>query len=265
MSSGRGPGSVPVSAGRSASAPTTKGAAMSAHEALSGTTALVTGASRGFGRAIATALAKAGAEGRRRGPRAAAGWRSCASSSAPGSPRSSPTRPTRSSPAQLHRPVPARASWCWPPGPSPLSRPLHQHTWETFSRNWDVDVQQVFHWTREALLRPLEPGSMVIAFSSGAALARLAAVRRLRRGQGDDQVHRRLRRGRVRAGGPGHPVRRGAPAADPGHRPGRGRGGRLRAAGGRGRPPPTWRSPARALTPEQVGKAIVALATDPGP
>jgi NAD(P)-dependent dehydrogenase (short-subunit alcohol dehydrogenase family) len=33
-----------------------------------------------------------------------------------------------------------------------------------------VDVQHAFHWTREALLRPLEPGSTVIAVSSGAAL-----------------------------------------------------------------------------------------------
>ena len=52
-----------------------------------------------------------------------------------------------------------------------LARPIHQHTWETFSRNWHVDVQHVFNWTREALLRPLSPGSTVIAFSSGAAVA----------------------------------------------------------------------------------------------
>jgi NADP-dependent 3-hydroxy acid dehydrogenase YdfG len=56
-------------------------------------------------------------------------------------------------------------------GAAPLSRPLHQHTWSSFSRNWEVDVQQVFHWTREALLRPLPPGSVVVAFSSGAAVA----------------------------------------------------------------------------------------------
>jgi hypothetical protein len=31
-------------------------------------------------------------------------------------------------------------------------------------------VQHVFHWTREALLAPLSPGSVVIAMSSGAAL-----------------------------------------------------------------------------------------------
>jgi len=55
-------------------------------------------------------------------------------------------------------------------GVPPLSRPLHRQTWETFSSTWNVDVRQVFHWLREALLRPLEPGSVVVAFSSGAAL-----------------------------------------------------------------------------------------------
>jgi NADP-dependent 3-hydroxy acid dehydrogenase YdfG len=55
-------------------------------------------------------------------------------------------------------------------GAAPLSRPLQQHTWQTFSSNWNVDVQHVFHWLREALLTPLAPGSTVIAMSSGAAL-----------------------------------------------------------------------------------------------
>ena len=55
-------------------------------------------------------------------------------------------------------------------GASPLARPLQHQTWQTFSRNWEVDVQHVFHWTREALLVPLNPGSVVIAMSSGAAL-----------------------------------------------------------------------------------------------
>ena len=50
-------------------------------------------------------------------------------------------------------------------------RPIQHQTWQTFSRNWDVDVQQAFHWIREALLLPLPPGSTVIAMSSGAAVA----------------------------------------------------------------------------------------------
>jgi NAD(P)-dependent dehydrogenase (short-subunit alcohol dehydrogenase family) len=56
-------------------------------------------------------------------------------------------------------------------GAPPLLRPLHQQTWETFSRNWDVDVRHAFHWIREALLLPLQPGSTVITMSSGAAVA----------------------------------------------------------------------------------------------
>ncbi|HVA91199.1 MAG TPA: SDR family oxidoreductase [Chloroflexota bacterium] len=55
-------------------------------------------------------------------------------------------------------------------GASPLARPLHQHTWESFSRNWEVDVKVAFHWLREALLLPLAPGSAVVVVSSGAAL-----------------------------------------------------------------------------------------------
>jgi NAD(P)-dependent dehydrogenase (short-subunit alcohol dehydrogenase family) len=49
-------------------------------------------------------------------------------------------------------------------------RPLQHHTWDTFNRNWEVDVRQAFHWIREALLLPLAPQSTVIALSSGAAL-----------------------------------------------------------------------------------------------
>jgi NAD(P)-dependent dehydrogenase (short-subunit alcohol dehydrogenase family) len=56
-------------------------------------------------------------------------------------------------------------------GARPLALPIHQHTWETFSRNWQIDVQHVFNWTREALIRPLPPGSTVVALSSGAAVA----------------------------------------------------------------------------------------------
>ena len=50
-------------------------------------------------------------------------------------------------------------------------RPLQHQTWETFSRNWDVDVRHAFHWIREALLLPLRPGSTVVTMSSGAAVA----------------------------------------------------------------------------------------------
>src|SRR5262249_45147804 len=55
-------------------------------------------------------------------------------------------------------------------GASTLPRTLQHHTWETFSVNWNTDVRIAFHWLREALLKPLRPGSRVIVISSGAAL-----------------------------------------------------------------------------------------------
>ena len=143
---------------------------MSAQE-LSGTTALVTGASRGIGRAIAVALASAGAD---------------VVGIARDRSRLDELRPQLSGLGSGFTAVAADAAdpvvagqvldeyrpriLVLNAGAAPLSRPLHQHTWQTFSRNWDVDVQHVFHWAREAVLRPLDPGSVVIAVSSGAAL-----------------------------------------------------------------------------------------------
>jgi len=134
---------------------------------LSGTTALVTGASRGFGRAIAIALSGQGAHvvgvARDRTPleelRAQLGG------------TFTPIAADATDPVAAgllldqHRP----RTLVLNAGAAPLTRPIHRHTWQTFSRNWDVDVQHVFNWTREALLLPLEPGSVVIAMSSGAA------------------------------------------------------------------------------------------------
>jgi NAD(P)-dependent dehydrogenase (short-subunit alcohol dehydrogenase family) len=140
---------------------------MSAQE-LSGSTALVTGASRGFGRGIAGALAGAGANvvgvardrARLEEVRAELGDGFIPVAADAADPVAA---------GQLidtYRPrILVLAA-----GVPPLSRPLHQQTWETFSSNWHTDVRQVFNWSREALLRPLEEGSVVIAFSSGAAL-----------------------------------------------------------------------------------------------
>jgi NAD(P)-dependent dehydrogenase (short-subunit alcohol dehydrogenase family) len=135
---------------------------------LSGTTALVTGASRGFGRAIAVALAQAGAN-------VAGVARDRAALDELHGQLGDGFTPVA---ADVTDPVVAGRliDTCRPrvlvlnAGAAPLSRPLHQHTWETFSSNWETDVQHVFHWTREALLRPLEAGSVVITFSSGAAI-----------------------------------------------------------------------------------------------
>jgi len=48
-------------------------------------------------------------------------------------------------------------------------RPLHEHTWETFSRPWEVDTKIAFLWVRAAL-RAAEGPRHVVVFGSGAAL-----------------------------------------------------------------------------------------------
>jgi NAD(P)-dependent dehydrogenase (short-subunit alcohol dehydrogenase family) len=133
---------------------------------LSGQTALIVGASRGLGRGIATAAAEAGA-------------------SVIAVSRSATTFPDRAN-GSIEAVVADAADASAPgalldrydphvlvlvAGASPLPRPLQHHTWETFSANWNTDVRIAFHWLREALLRPLRPGSRVVVFSSGAALA----------------------------------------------------------------------------------------------
>jgi NAD(P)-dependent dehydrogenase (short-subunit alcohol dehydrogenase family) len=124
---------------------------------LTSTTALVTGASRGFGRGIAAALAQAGAN---------------VQLQAQVGETLTPVVADVADPVVAGRLIEKYSpqTLVLNAGANPLARPLHQQTWETFSRNWEVDVRQVFNWTREALLRPLEPGSTVISFSSGAAI-----------------------------------------------------------------------------------------------
>jgi NAD(P)-dependent dehydrogenase (short-subunit alcohol dehydrogenase family) len=135
---------------------------------LSGTTALVTGASRGFGRGIAAALRASGARvvGVARNRSMLDDLRSQLGDGF------IPVVADATDPVVAGQLIDAYrpATLVLNAGAAPLSRPLHRHTWETFSRNWDVDVRHVFTWTREALLAPLDPGSVVVAFSSGAAL-----------------------------------------------------------------------------------------------
>jgi NAD(P)-dependent dehydrogenase (short-subunit alcohol dehydrogenase family) len=85
-------------------------------------------------------------------------------------------------------------------GVAPLLRPIHHHTWETFSRTWEVDVRLAFNWLREALLKPLRPGSRILLMSSGAALqgsplsggyAGAKATIRFMAAYGDDESRRR--------------------------------------------------------------------------
>jgi NAD(P)-dependent dehydrogenase (short-subunit alcohol dehydrogenase family) len=135
---------------------------------LAGTTAIVTGASRGFGRGIAAVLAGAGAQvvGVARDTAALAEAREQLG------PAFTPVAADAADPVLAGQLIDAYQpdTLVLNAGAFPLPRPVHRHTWQTFSRNWEVDVQHAFHWVREALLHPLEPGSTVIAVSSGAAL-----------------------------------------------------------------------------------------------
>jgi NAD(P)-dependent dehydrogenase (short-subunit alcohol dehydrogenase family) len=135
---------------------------------LAGSTAIVTGASRGFGRGVAAAFVQAGAQvvGIARDPAALDGVaEQLGSAFTPvvadvADPVVAGTLIDRYRPRVLVLNA----------GAAPLPRPVQRHTWQTFSRNWEVDVQHAFHWTREALLLPLESGSTVVAVSSAAAL-----------------------------------------------------------------------------------------------
>lgn len=123
---------------------------------LDDSTAIVTGASRGFGRAIATALTTAGAKvtGIARRP-------------ADGVETGDATDPLLA--AELISRVKPRVV-VLNAGALPVNRPLPEHTWDTLSRHWETDVRHVFEWTRAALLAPLAPGSTVVVMSSGAAV-----------------------------------------------------------------------------------------------
>jgi len=134
-----------------------------------GSTALVTGASSGFGRAMASALhaqgAKVVAVARNAELLAAVGAELGGTLTTVVADVSDPV--AAGTLIERHRPDTLVLN----AGAAPLMRPIEQHTWETFSRNWDVDVRHVFHWIREALLLPLRPGSTVVTMSSGAAVA----------------------------------------------------------------------------------------------
>jgi NAD(P)-dependent dehydrogenase (short-subunit alcohol dehydrogenase family) len=228
---------------------------------LQGTTAIVTGASRGFGRAVAAALVGAGAQvvglarDRARlekvGAELGEGFTPIAADA---------TDPVVAGELlDLYHP----ATLVLNAGASPLPRPLQQQTWETFSRNWEVDVQQVFNWTREALLLPLPPDSTVIAFSSGAALAgsplsggyagAKATIRFITR-YANDEAKRGGLRIRLTSVLPGltAATELGSPA--------------VAAYARREGVEPAEYVAARGwtLTTEQVGASILQLATDPG-
>ena len=133
---------------------------------LSDKTTIVVGASRGLGHGIATAFAEAGAP-------VVAVSRSAAEFPEPGGFGSIRAEIADAGDAA----VPADLLDRYDPravivvaGANPHMLPLQEQTWETFSVNWEADVRIAFQWLREALLKPLQPGSRVVVFSSGAAL-----------------------------------------------------------------------------------------------
>ena len=160
-------------------------------------TAVVTGASRGFGRAIAAALVAAGTDvvGIARSEQdlhavrdgLGAGFRPVAGD-ATGETLARDT-------IREHRP----GLLVLNAGAPPHMAPVHEQTWETFSRNWEADTRHAFTWARAALTEPLAPGSVVVVMSSGAALGgsslsggyagAKAAIRYLR-GYGADESER---------------------------------------------------------------------------
>jgi NAD(P)-dependent dehydrogenase (short-subunit alcohol dehydrogenase family) len=124
-------------------------------------TSIVVGASRGLGRGIATAFAEAGA------PVVAVSRSPATIPSTQVEVADAGEATVAASLLDRHEPE----NVILVAGASPHMRPLQQQTWETFSVNWETDVRVAFHWLREALLKPLRPGSRVVVFSSGAALS----------------------------------------------------------------------------------------------
>jgi NADP-dependent 3-hydroxy acid dehydrogenase YdfG len=132
-------------------------------------TAVVTGAGRGFGRAIAAALVAAGTGvvGIARDEKAlravrdelGEGFTPVAADATDDTLAHNVIREHRPSLLVLNA------------GVAPHMAPVHEQTWDTFSRNWHVDTRHVFIWTRAALNEPLAPGGVVVAMSSGAAVA----------------------------------------------------------------------------------------------
>ena len=129
---------------------------------LSNNTTIVVGASRGLGRRIATALAESGAP-------VVAVSRTATAFPEPIRLEVADAADATVAASLLDRYEPEAVILV--AGASPHMRPLQQQTWETFSVNWETDVRIAFDWLREALLKPLRPGSRMIVFSSGDAVS----------------------------------------------------------------------------------------------
>jgi NADP-dependent 3-hydroxy acid dehydrogenase YdfG len=135
---------------------------------LTGTTAIVTGASRGFGRAISVSLVERGAHvvgvARSRDLLAELEQELGEHFTFQVADVTDPTVATDLIADYRPQTVVLNA------GATPPIGSVGEQIWESFSTNWNVDVQHVFNFTREVLIAPLDRGSVVISLSSGAAL-----------------------------------------------------------------------------------------------
>jgi NAD(P)-dependent dehydrogenase (short-subunit alcohol dehydrogenase family) len=131
--------------------------------------AVVTGASRGFGRAIAAALVAAGTNvtGIARGEQDLRAVRHDLGERFTPLAADATAEPLAEQVIRTHRP----GLLVLNAGSAPHMAPVHEQTWESFSGNWNADTRHAFAWIKAALREPLAPGSVVVAMSSGAALA----------------------------------------------------------------------------------------------
>lgn len=224
-------------------------------------TAVVTGASRGFGRAIAAALVAAGTSvvGIARDERElrvvrdelGEGFTPVAADATDEALVQRVIREHRPSLLVLNA------------GVEPHMAPVHEQTWDTFSRNWQVDTRHVFAWTRAALREPLAPGSVVVAMSSGAAIggsplsggyaSAKAAIRYLRGYAADESMRAGL------------DIRFVALLPQLTPATGLGSVGVAGYAARQGVDQDTFVEGLQPiLTPDQVGKAVLTIAADPG-
>lgn len=135
---------------------------------LAGTTAVVTGASRGFGRAITASLVEKGAHvvgvARDEALLSALQAQLGEAFTPEVADVTDPDLAARLMSRYRPRTLVLNA------GATPAVARLADQTWDNFSTNWNVDVRQVFTFVHQALTAPLDPGSVVISLSSGAAL-----------------------------------------------------------------------------------------------
>jgi hypothetical protein len=136
-------------------------------KSLEGKTALVTGGSRGFGRDIVSVLAGEGAKV----------WALARDAgSLDRLKRDVPGVQTLVADVSDPQTAPQALRAIRPDllvlnaGAMPTMAPVHEQSWQQFSRNWDTDVHMTFAFGKEALLLPLAQGSVVVIISSGAAI-----------------------------------------------------------------------------------------------